>query len=305
MKLTRTLGTLLTGGACLAAWLSLAGSVVPAFDTLASFLPLFGAATLLGLLFARRRPGWTVAAALLGLLPVAIGVAPELTREIPAAQKGAMQVRLLTHNVWTRNADPADTAQALIDAKPDVLMLQEVDGSFRPMLAALNQRFAYATKCPPGCDLAIFSRWPITDSDYFLKDREGRKFGPAMLWARILGSGKQPFTVVTLHYPRPTSHDQAVRRRDVARALARIDRGPLIVAGDMNLTPWAAAMHEQDRAFAPLTRMTRALPSWPRAVPVLPIDQLYAGPYWGLVSARRLPATGSDHVPILVTLGRR
>ena len=44
----------------------------------------------------------------------------------------------------------------------------------------------------------------------------------------------------------PTSRDQAVQRRAVARALARIDRGPLIVAGDMNLTPWAAAMREQD-----------------------------------------------------------
>src|SRR3546814_7596545 len=62
----------------------------------------------------------------------------------------------------------------------------------------------------------------------------------------------------------------------------------------MNLTPWAAAMREQDRALAPLTRMTRA-PSWPRALPVLPLDHLYAGPDWGLVSARRLAATGSDH----------
>src|SRR3546814_8725564 len=63
-----------------------------------------------------------------------------------------------------------------------------------------------------------------------------------------------------------TSRAQAVQRRDVARALARIDRDALIVAGDMNLTPWAAAMREQDRALAPLVRMTRALPSWPRAI---------------------------------------
>lgn len=304
MKLARAFGSLLAGGACVAAWLSLAGAFVPALDAFASFLPLFGVATVLGLLLARRL-GWTLVVALLGLTPVALRMVPELTREIPAAKKGASQVRLLTHNVWTGNADPADTAQAIIDAEPDVAMLQEVDGSFRPMLAALNQHFPYATKCPPGCDLAIVSRWPIADSDYFLKDTKGRKFAPAMLWAQIAGPGEQRFTVVTLHYPRPTSRDQAVRRRDVARALARIERGPLIVAGDMNLTPWAAAMREQDRALAPLTRMTRALPSWPRAFPVLPIDQLYAGPDWGLVSARRLPATGSDHVPVLVTLARR
>ncbi|MGH6632181.1 endonuclease/exonuclease/phosphatase family protein [Sphingopyxis sp.] len=305
MKPVRAFGALLSGGASLAAWLSLVGGLVPMLDVLASFLPLFGVATLAGLLIARRRLRWTIVAALVGLAPVAIGVMPELMLAIPAAQKGASPIRVLTHNVWQSNRDPAETAQAIVDAKPDVVMLQEVDGSFAPMLAALNQHFAHATKCPSGCDLAIFSRWPIADSDYFLKDRKGRKFGPPLLWARIAGPDGHAFTVVTLHYPWPTSRDQAVRRQDVARALARIDHSSLIVAGDMNLTPWAAAMREQDRAFAPLTRMTRALPSWPRAFPVLPIDQLYAGPDWGLVSARRLPATGSDHVPLLVTLARR
>lgn len=305
MKPLRALGVLLTGGACLAAWLSLAGGFVPALDVLASFLPLFGLASLLGLLLAWRRSRWSIAAVFLGLLPVAIGVAPEAMRNIPVAPANAPQVRLLTHNVWQANSDPADTAQAIIDAKPDVVMLQEVDGSFTPMLAALGQHFPYATQCPPGCALAIFSRWPIVDSDYFLKDAEGRKFGPPMLWARIAGPDGRAFTAATLHYPWPTSRDQVVRRRDVAQALVRIERGPLIVAGDMNLTPWAAAMREQDRAFAPLTRMTRALPSWPRAIPLLPIDQLYAGPDWGLVSARQLPATGSDHRPLLVTLARR
>lgn len=305
MKFVRAFGVLLTGGACFCAWLSLGGRFVPALDALASFLPLFGIVALLGLLLARRRGGWTIGAASLALLPVAIVVAPELAREIPAARPGTPQVRVLTHNLWVDNADPADSAQAIIDAKPDIVMLQEVDGSFAPMLAALGQHFAYATKCPPGCALAIFSRWPIVDSDYFLKDAKGRKFGPPLLWARVMGPGRPPFTAVTLHYPWPTSRDQAVRRRDVARALSRIDRGSLIVAGDMNLTPWAAAMREQDRALAPLTRMTRALPSWPRVFPVLPIDQLYAGPDWGLVSGRALAATGSDHRPLLVTLASR
>lgn len=305
MRLVRSLGLLLIGGGCLAAWLALAGAWVLPLDALASFLPLFGIAILLGLPLAWRPGRWTIAAALLGLAPVTLRMAPELTREVPMARPGATQVRVLTHNVWQRDTSPADTAQAIVDARPDVVMLQEVDGSFRPMLAALRQHFAYGTACPPGCDLAILSRWPIADSDYFLKDRAGRKFGPPLLWARIAGPDRQPFTVVTLHYPRPTSRDQALRRRAVAQALARIDRGPLIVAGDMNLTPWAAAMDAQDRAFAPLTRMTRALPSWPRALPVLPIDHLYAGPNWGLAAAEQLPATGSDHRPLLVTLARR
>ncbi|WOF42498.1 endonuclease/exonuclease/phosphatase family protein [Sphingopyxis indica] len=305
MRAVRTLGILLAGGGSFAAWLSLAGGVVPLLDPLASFLPLFGSIILFGLLLARRRLISTIIAALLGLAPVMIGLWPELTRTIPVAPQEAPKIRLLTHNVWRKNPNPADTAQAIIDARPDVLMLQEAGGSFRPLLAALGEHLPYATKCPAVCDLAIFSRWPIVDSGYFFRDSKGRKFGPPVLWARIAGPDGRAFTAATLHYTHPTSRAQAVQRRDVARALARIDRDALIVAGDMNLTPWAAAMREQDRALAPLVRMTRALPSWPRALPVLPIDHLYAGPRWGLVSARRLPATGSDHRPILVTVARR
>lgn len=305
MKLVRIPGTLLIGGGSLAAWLALAGMFVPALDAIASFLPLFGLMVVLGLALCWRPSAWMVLAALAGLVPVALRIAPELLRDVPRARSGMQQVRVLSHNVWAKNGDPADTAQAILDAKPDVVLLQEVDGSFRPMLAALRQKLPYGTKCPPRCDLAILSRWPIADSDYFLKDAGGRKFGPPLLWARIVGPDQRSFTAMTLHYPRPTSRDQAVRMRGVAQALARIDREGLIVAGDMNLTPWAAAMDAQDRAFAPLVRMTRALPSWPRAFPFLPIDQLYAGPDWGLVSAERLPATGSDHRPVLVTLGRR
>jgi vancomycin resistance protein VanJ len=305
VKILRLLGTLLVGAGSLAAWLAFAGAIEPRLDPLASFLPLFGGMTLLGLLCQWRPPVWALVAAVIGVVPVAIVVAPELMRAIPAAPEAGEEARILTHNVWRDNTDPAGTAQAIVDAQPDVVLLQEVDGSFRPMLAALRQHFPHATDCPPGCELAIFSRWPIVARDYFLKDARGRSFGPPLLWARIAPRGQRPFTVATLHYPWPASPRQAERRRAMARALARIDRGPLIVAGDMNLTPWAAAMREQDRAFAPLTRMTRALASWRARLPLLPIDQLYAGPDWGLIEARRLPATGSDHYPLLIALGRR
>lgn len=305
MRIIRLLGVLLIGAGGLAAWLAFAGTLDPRLDLLASFVPLFGGITLFGLLCLWRRSAWAIAATVIGVAPVAIAVTPELVRAIPAAGKGGEGVRILTHNVWRDNTDPAGTAQAIVDAKPDVVLLQEVDGSFRPMLVALRQHFPHATDCPPGCELAIFSRWPIVARDYFLKDEGGRSFGPPLLWARIAGSGGPPFTVATLHYPRLSSPRHAERRRAMARALARIDRGPLIVGGDMNLTPWAAAMREQDRAFVPLTRMTRALASWRAPLPLLPIDQLYAGEDWGLVEARRLPATGSDHYPLLITLGRR
>src|SRR5438045_613828 len=77
----------------------------------------------------------------------------------------------------------------------------------------------------------------------FLKDARGQRFGPPLLWAEIAVPGGAPVTVATMHYPRPIpASRQAAARAALAAALARIDRGGLIIGGDMNLTPWSAAM---------------------------------------------------------------
>lgn len=298
------LGCLLIAAGMIAAWAALLGIYVPKLDAYASFMPLYAAPVLLGAALAWRSRPWPLVAAAVALAPVAGTVTPELLRTIPQAPPGAPQVRIATHNVWNRNTDPAETAQTIIDARPDVVLLQEAGGSFRPILAAIRQHFPYSTDCPAHCSLVIFSRLPIGSRDYHFNDAEGRRLEPPLIWAQILPPGMPPFVVATLHYGHP-SPSQARRRQELAEAIRQIDARDLVIAGDMNLTPWASAMRVQDEALSPLTRMTRALPSWRRPVPVLPIDHLYAGPGWGLVEAKRLPATGSDHYPLLITLGRR
>lgn len=306
MKPLSIFGCLLIAAGMICAWGALLGIYVPALDAYASFMPLFAVPILLGALLAWRSRPWPLIAAVVALVPVAGTVAPELLRTIPHAAPGTPQLRVVTHNVWERNADPAETAQAIVDARPDIVLLQEVGGNFRPMLAALRQHLPYATDCPARCDMAIFSRWPIDARGYRFRDAAGRKFGPGLAWAEIAPPGMPSFTVATLHYGHPSPPGpQARMRLELADAVHRIDPRSLIVAGDMNLTPWAAAMRAQDEALSPLVRMTRALPSWHKPVPLLPIDHVYAGPGWGLVDARRLPATGSDHYPLLVILGRR
>jgi endonuclease/exonuclease/phosphatase (EEP) superfamily protein YafD len=299
-------GCLLIAAGMIAAWTALLGIFVPSLDAYASFMPLYALPILLGALLAWSSRPWPLIAAAVALLPIVGTVAPELLRPIPRAPSGAPRVRIVTHNVWKQNADPAWTAQTILDAHPDIVLLQEASGNFRPMLATLRRHFAYATDCPARCDLAIFSRWPIGPRGYHFRDTEGRRFGPPLAWAQIAPPGMAPFTVATLHYGHPSPPGPQARMRwELATAVARIDPASLVVAGDMNLTPWASAMREQDKALLPLTRMTRALPSWRRSVPLLPIDHLYAGPGWGLIEARRLSSTGSDHYPLLITLGRR
>jgi len=307
LTILANIGRLMIAGAAIAAWLAILGAWLPSLDVLASFLPFFAVALAIGLLIARRRVRWTLPLAAIGIVPMAMAATPEIVRTIPAAPAGARELRVLTHNVWVDNANPAATGAAIAGTNADIVLLQEVSRAREPLVAATSRRFPYRTACPGGgCGLAILSRWPIRASGYFLKDARGQKFGPPLLWAEIAVPGGAPVTVATLHYPRPfPGGRQVAARAALAAALARVDRGGLVIGGDMNLTPWSAGMRAQDAALAPLTRMTRATWSWPRTLPFLPIDQLYAGPAWGLVRVDRLAATGSDHLPILVTLGRR
>jgi vancomycin resistance protein VanJ len=301
------IGRTMVTGAALAAWLAVLGIWSPTLDALASFLPVFSVILLLGLLIARRRARWTLLIAAVGLAPMAVAATREATRAVPPAPSGARELRVLTHNVWIDNATPVATGVTIAGSGADVVLLQETSRARPALVAATAQRFPYRTRCPnDDCGLTILSRWPIRASGYFLKDARGRKFGPPLLWADIAVPGMAPVRLATLHYPWPLpARNQAEKRAALTAALDRIDRRSLIVAGDMNLTPWSAAMRGQDAAFAPLARMTRAIWSWPRALPFLPIDQLYAGPAWGLVRVDRLAATGSDHFPLLITLGRR
>lgn len=290
----------------LAIWAAALGMVVPALDALASFLPLSLAGMLIGLIAGRlwRRAAWIVPL-LVTAMPALYAIGHEFMRPIPAAT-GADTVTVLTHNIHATNRDLPATVKAIGRSGADIVMLQEVTPGVRALLTDGPGGYPYATPCPGDrCGLLIASRWPIADSDYFLRNAQGDRMGPPLLWARIAAPGGD-FTVATTHYPWPLpAAPQAEKRQSLARALARTNRDTLILAGDMNLTPWSAAMRAQDEGFRPLIRMTRAAFSWPGVVPLLPIDQLYAGPGWTRVSVEALGATGSDHRPILATLVRQ
>jgi endonuclease/exonuclease/phosphatase (EEP) superfamily protein YafD len=156
----------------------------------------------------------------------------------------------------------------------------------------------------------ILSRLPVLASGD-LSDIDPKHFAGA--WARI-DDGAEPFIVFGLHltWPVPPRPHQA-QSRAVAERLAVFDRSSLIVAGDFNATPWSFALRRQDARFG-IPRLTRALATWPAArtqwgftlpFAILPIDHVYAGPSWRLISLRRGPRLGSDHFPIVTVLARR
>lgn len=291
-----------------------AGRWIPALDVLNSIAPITfvaAAATLANALW-RRRSGIAVPASI-ALALGAIPILREATRPIPAASAGPDAVTIVTHNVRFDNAHPTATAAVLEAGDPDVILLQETDR--RDWAAQFSTtRYPYRSACrAAGCSLLILSRWPIVASRYRIRDvATGEQIGPRLVWATIAPPGRRRFDVAAVHldWPGPAQERQ---RNDLARSIGNLDLARLVLAGDFNLTPWSWAMRRSDADLSPLTRVTRATWSYPARIgsglplplPLLPIDQVFAGPEWDVSRVDRLERTGSDHYPVRVRLVTR
>ena len=296
------------------AWALAALSLVPA---IACFLPgrlpgidqldaLLPATLLLAVLSISL--DWRARSSLIAVTALVItGVlaARELTS--PAAPVGGRSMVVITHNVARRNQDPAGTAAALISANADVLFLQETNGTFAPYLAQLRRRYPYGNTCRRGCSLAILSRWPLTRVRWRFHRPDGHAFGPGLLATSIALPWGGSASLATVHLSRAAGGADRERHRDaLAAAVQQAGPASLVLAGDFNLSPWGTSMRQLERGLGPMSRVTRALftypAGWPWPMPVVPIDHVFIGPAWRVAAVQRLPATGSDHYPVRVNL---
>jgi endonuclease/exonuclease/phosphatase (EEP) superfamily protein YafD len=320
VALVRLAAFLLAAGAASLAVLAAFGFASRWLDVLTHFAPflVLMALAAIGLRLATGIDGarLTVLVSLAAIALSAVVVAPELIAlarpsDVPA---GGERLKLVQMNLWYLNPDPEGTARWIAAEDPDVVVLEEVNGRAARVPALLREQYPYQTSCAPP--------WPC--STMILSKRRPSAFGGlqapvsplrlAGVWVTF-GEGEGAFTVAGVHYawPIPPGRLQSQMAR-LADALKRFDRRGLILAGDMNATPWSYTLRAQDRALG-LERRTRALFSWPAApmtrwrvtppLPFLPIDHVYAGSDWATVSVRRGPAVGSDHYPVIVQLRRR
>jgi endonuclease/exonuclease/phosphatase (EEP) superfamily protein YafD len=289
------------------------GRLSGSIDAFTSFLPLAPILAFAALVPLGSRAGPVTIALALGIFAiVAVVLVPELgERASPGATAASgMRLILITQNVAVANSDPRGTIDALLASDADIVMLQESDGSVAPYHRRLEARYPYHNRCPIRCSLALYSRFPMTAAHYRARAGDGTPFGPPLLWATVRLPDGFAFPIATYHEPWPLpAARQAAWRRALPGALASFGTGGLVLGGDFNLTPWSSAMAHLDRAVAPLHRITHAAFSFPAKlvgrpwpVPLLPIDQVYAGPDWAVEEVDVLPANGSDHYAIRAEL---
>jgi endonuclease/exonuclease/phosphatase (EEP) superfamily protein YafD len=296
----------LLGGLALASACALLAPLGWPFELFAHFRAQYlAAALLLAALLAWRR---LAAPALLALVLVGWHAWPA-ARGLMAAPSSAVcsgpALTVVTANVRYSNEDRARFL-AWLDAEPaDVVVVQEVTDAWARDLAARRgypYRHVLAREDPYG--IAILSRWPLEAVS--LVDLAGDGLPSLAAIVAVEGRRVQVYGLHT-HWPITPSlaraRDQALH---AATVLARESTLPVVLLGDLNLTPDAPPfdrlLHDgrlrdalQGRGWQPTWRAG----FWPLA---LRIDHVLVSPGLCVEEATVGPAVGSDHRPVLARL---
>jgi len=280
MRLLRIGLGLVLGCAALGVWLGFAGRLHPVGDSLSLFRIALGFVCLLGCLWQigliwRAVLGLSAAAALLTTLPLLLGsdVDGELT--------------VYSKNLWYRNDQIAAVAADMRASDAEVIALQEVSSRNRPLLDALSDAYPYQHLCRySGWNgVAVLSKHPIADRT--CSDRRG-------IAAARIDRGGEYVWVGSVHLSWPFPYGNAHSSRAVEDVINGLD-GPVVLAGDFNIFPWANSVRQLQRSANMLTaqpiRPTYSLQGAP-----LFLDHVHA-PGGGSATYRGL--LGSDHMGVL------
>lgn len=227
----------------------------------------------------------------LWILAVCLPLAGPLWSKFGPEQAGSLGVSLYQKNLLWIIPSLDELEADIRAAAPDVLTLQEVVDTNRPLLDRLSDMLPYRLDCPLPRTVggtAVASRWPILEGEQICEE------GLAAI--RVAAPGG-PLWVVSVHLHWAWPKRGWRHGRTLEEALAKLD-GPAVMGGDFNQVPWSAAVRRLGRAAgtkrAGWVGRTFLLRGW---IP-LPIDHVFTPDGHGQVVRRDLH--GSDHYGLLL-----
>lgn len=267
------------------------------------FLTLLGAVAL-GALAARRR---VMAASSFSFALFLWGLSGAPARPAPCHEpaRGGEVFRLCSFNVYTANRDFDATLRFLRTNAFDVVFLMEVDRRWLAALEALRPEYPFLAAEPREDNFGVAllaRRAPLR--------HEVLELGPAGVPSIDADFGA--VRLVGTHPLPPGGRDMAELRDAQLRAVAAHVRGGtrVLLAGDLNCTPWTAPFRALAKAGG--LRDTSPgfgwQPTWPSPFPGLlriPIDHALVTTDLTCVARSVGPDLGSDHRPLLVAVTAR
>lgn len=260
-------------------------------------------------IFQRRAFAAIACAALLALN--AAPIIPYVTAQARPADEGGSALRVMTYNMQGRTTQRAAFLEFVHAEQPDVILLTEVPNYYDWLTDGLGADYPHRIDGNSGRphDLMVFSRWPVAG---FQIDRSVDRALPVLaadLCEEARQDPSQCVRLVGLHAIAPfgpASDKQNKQLALAARLLANAPPGRAILAGDLNVTPWAPAFRRLSEAAglrdAALGRGVTA--TWMSRQPMvgLAIDHVLASPQIGVRDYLVGPDLGSDHLPVVAGL---
>jgi len=303
---TSLLALLALGGLCVATSLALLAPLGWPFELFAHFRPQYAVATLLVMLvLAWQR---SVVAAGIAVLLVAWNALPIVQRasaDAPPVSCDGPAFTVATVNLQYSNPQHDRLLGWLAGHPADVIVVQELTGAWAQALAGSDahpHRFLLTREDPYG--IGVLSRWPLESAGAIdlagdglpsvegIVEIEGRR-------VRLLG----------LHTHWPVLPEVA-RMRDTAlggaAGIARASDLPIILLGDLNLTPDSPQFTRllDESALRDVVSGRRWRPTWQAGFwPLaLRIDHVLVSPQLCVEAVEVGPSIGSDHRPVIARL---
>lgn len=225
-------------------------------------------------------------------------------RSALAATVHAPVHRVLFANLWQPNRQH-DRLRALVEqTAPDLVLLVESNQRWLDELEPLRPVYPFWVVQPreDNYGVALLSRWPVRESAI----RSFSAAGVPTVVALVELDG-QLLQVVCTHPPPPKSQLET-RARDEQLAnlasFAAAKETPLMVCGDLNLTPWSPVFWQFTRrsGLSDSARGFGVQASWPVGKPYMgvPLDHCLVSPEITILDRRLGTAIGSDHFPVIV-----
>ena len=224
-----------------------------------------------------------------------------------AGYAGADTLKVLHANVHASNDDYQRVIDYVIDEDPDLIFIQEVSPQWAIQLHALRNRWrhGHVVARDDNFGIAVFSKHGFQQVGHIDSAPLGY---PTIVGALEIGG--RSLNLVNTHPMVPMRPDfHAARNQqlmDIAKLVAGFD-GSTLLTGDLNSSVWDPSLQDFERSSG-LVNARRGyglLPTWPTffAPGMIPIDHAYTSPDITIIDIRTGPDIGSDHLPLVVTVG--
>lgn len=195
-------------------------------------LPWLLAGLLPGLLAACAARRWALAAVFgVSTAVILATYSPLLLPRTARPHPAAGRLDVMSYNTWTENHDAGRVARVVMEQKPDVLLLQEVEPDFfARLLARLHNLYGGAAlyrAYEPRIQQALISRFPIESDASLSHHGEVQRV--------VLRPPLGPVTVFNVHLQRGDAWWRRYRQLEaILEEEVLPERGPVILGGDFN-----------------------------------------------------------------------